>query len=198
MKARPLEYGQTDRPLVNVTNGRDAHSKHWIAVLVQSHREKKVAILLQKAGYETYIPVQTEVHQWSDRKKKVDRILIPMVVFVRATETEEMWLREQSFVYKLIALPGSEESRRNLASPIPDEQINALKFLSDNADSEITIIDKFCIGDIVKVSSGPLRGLEGVVCEADENSIVVGIRIEGLGYACVKISKNYLTCSKEQ
>lgn len=192
MKARS-EYGQTNIPVVDVTHGSGACSKRWIAVLVKSNREKKVAILLQKAGYETYIPVQAEEHQWSDRKKRIDRILIPMVVFVRASVTDETWLREQSFIFKLLAFPGSEEYKHNLATPIPDEQITALKFLSENAESKITIINQFCIGDIVRVSSGPLRGLEGVVCEVVDKSIVVGIRIEGLGSACVKIAKNYIT-----
>ncbi|MCS2958413.1 hypothetical protein NXX53_17930 [Bacteroides salyersiae] len=32
--------------------------------------EKKTATQLGKAGYETYIPTQQEIHQWSDRKKK--------------------------------------------------------------------------------------------------------------------------------
>lgn len=27
-----------------------------------------------KAGYETYVPTQQEIHQWSDRKKKENKI----------------------------------------------------------------------------------------------------------------------------
>ena len=56
--------------LVNGTNDREAHPKRWIAVLVQVNCEKKTATRLGKVGYETYIPTQQEVHQWSDRKKK--------------------------------------------------------------------------------------------------------------------------------
>ena len=180
--------------LVNGTNDREAYPKRWIAVLVQVNCEKKTATRLGKVGYETYIPTQQEVHQWSDRKKKVDRLIMPMVVFVRATENEEEWLRNQLFIHKLLALPGSDEDKKKFATPIPDNQIERLKFLLENAESEVTIVSNFKVGDSVRVISGPLKGLEGVVSEADENSSIVGVQIDGLGYACVKIAKNYLTC----
>ena len=179
--------------LVNGTNGREAHPKRWIAELVQVNCEKKTATRLGKVGYETYIPTQQEVHQWSDRKKKVDRLIMPMVVFVRATEHEEEWLRNQSFIHKLLALPGSDEDKKKFATPIPDNQIERLKFLLENAESEVTIVSNFKVGDSVCVTSGPLKGLEGVVNEADEKSSIVGIQIDGLGYACVKIAKK--TCN---
>lgn len=179
---------------VNGTNDREAYPKRWIAVIVQANCEKKTATRLGKAGYETYIPTQQEIHQWSDRKKKVTRLIIPMVVFVRATVIEEEWLREQSFIHKLLALPGSDEDRTRFATPIPDNQIERLKFLLENAESEVTIVSNLNIGDAVHVTSGPLKGLEGVVSEVDEKSSIVGVQIDGLGYACVKIAKDYLTC----
>ena len=83
--------------LVNGTNDREAYPKRWIAVLVQVNCEKRTATRLRKEGYETYIPTQQEVHQCSDRKKKVDRLIMPMVVFVRASLREEEWLRNHSF-----------------------------------------------------------------------------------------------------
>lgn len=177
---------------VNGTNDREAHPKRWIAVLVQVNCEKKTATRLGKVGYETYIPTQQEVHQWSDRKKKVDRLIMPMVVFVRATENEEEWLRNQSFIHKLLALPGSDEDKKRFATPIPDNQIERLKFLLENAESEVTIVSNFKVGDSVRVRSGPLKGLEGVVSESDEKSSIVGVMINGIGYAFVKIAKEDL------
>ena len=183
-----------DKSFVNGTDDREAYPKRWIAVLVQVNCEKKTATRLGKVGYETYIPTQQEVHQWSDRKKKVDRLIMPMVVFVRATEHEEEWLRNQSFIHKLLALPGSDEDKKKFATPIPDNQIERLKFLLEKAETEVTFVSNFKVGDSVRVTSGPLKGLEGVVSAADEKSSIVGVLIDGLGYACVKIAKNYLTC----
>lgn len=175
--------------LVNGTNDREAYPKRWVAALVHTNCEKKVATKLEKLGIENYVAIQTEEHQWSDRKKKVDRLIMPMVVFVRATVREEEWLRDQSYIYKLLALPGSDEDKKKFATPIPDNQIERLKFLLKNAESEVTIVSNFKVGDSVRIISGPLKGLEGVVSEADEKSSVVGVLIDGLGYACVKIAK---------
>lgn len=180
--------------IVNGTNDCEAYPKRWIAALVQVNCEKKTATRLGKVGYETYIPTQQEVHQWSDRKKKVDRLIMPMVVFVRATVREEEWLRDQSYIYKLLALPGSDEDKKRFATPIPDNQIERLKFLIEKAETEVTFVSNYKVGDSIRVISGPLQGLEGVVSEADKNSSIVGIQIDGLGYACVKIAKIHLMC----
>lgn len=180
---------------VNGTNDREAYPKRWIAVLVQMNCEKKASTLLKKSGYETYIPIQQEIHQWSDRREKINRLIIPMVVFVRATVSEEKWLRNQSYIYKLIALPGSDEDKRKFATPIPDYQIDRLKFMTENAETEVTIVSDLHAGDKVYVTFGALKGLEGVVSEADDKHSVVGVLIAGLGYACVKISKFHLSYS---
>ncbi|WP_106832068.1 UpxY family transcription antiterminator [Parabacteroides pacaensis] len=187
-------YQDIEESFADGTNDREAYPKRWIAVLVQVNCEKKTATKLGKAGYETYIPTQQEVHQWSDRKKKVDRLIMPMVVFVRANVLEEEWLRGQSYIFKLLALPGTVEDKKKFATPIPDYQIERLKFLLENAEDEVTLVSNLKVGDIVRVISGPLKGLEGVVSTADEKSSIVGVMIDGLGYACVKIAKNYLTC----
>ncbi len=44
-----------------------AHSKRWYVALVRMHHEKKVSERLDKMGIENFIPVQQELHQWSDR-----------------------------------------------------------------------------------------------------------------------------------
>lgn len=186
-------YQKREESFANGTNDREAYPKRWIAVLVQMNCEKKASTLLNKSGYETYIPIQQEIHQWSDRKKKVNRLIIPMVVFVRATLSEEERLRNQSYIYKLIALPGSDEDKRKFATPIPDYQIDRLKFMLEKAETEVTIVSNFNVGDTVSVINGPLKGLEGIVSEADDKHSILGILIDGLGYACVRIAKYCLT-----
>ena len=188
-------YHKREKSFANGTNDREAHPKRRIAVLVQMNCEKKTATQLIKAGYETYIPTQQEIHQWSDRKKKVNRLIMPMVVFVRATVNEEEWLRSQSYIFKLLALPGSDEDKRKFATPIPDYQIDRLKFMLEKAETEVTIVSDFNVGDPISIIDGPLKGLEGVVSETDDKHSICGVLIDGLGYACVQISKSCLSYS---
>ncbi|MGH2644138.1 MAG: transcription termination/antitermination NusG family protein, partial [Chitinophagaceae bacterium] len=43
----------------------------WYALYTKSRNEKKVAERLVQKDIEIFFPLQEEVHQWSDRRKKV-------------------------------------------------------------------------------------------------------------------------------
>lgn len=180
------EYENADKQsLVNVTDDREACQKSWFAVLVQMNTEKKVSSQLEKLGIENYVPTQTEIRQWSDRKKKIDRIVIPMVVFVRTDRETEKLLRTYSFVYKFISYPG-----QNNAAVIPEHQIENLKFMLNHADSKVEIIDKALeVGEEVEVVRGPMKGLSGELCYLEDNKSMVVIRLDLLGCACVNVNK---------
>ena len=72
----------------NGTGEGVAHSKRWYVALVRMHHEKKVSERLDKMGIENFVPVQQEIHQWSDRRKVVESVLLPMMVFVHADSKE--------------------------------------------------------------------------------------------------------------
>ncbi|WP_158712808.1 UpxY family transcription antiterminator [Parabacteroides pacaensis] len=179
------ELNFSEKAFVNVTSDREAHPKRWIAILVQTCTEKKVGQRLDKLGIENYIPTQIEVHQWSDRKKKIERVVIPMVVFVKADNETEKTLRTYSFVYKFVSYPG-----QRTAATIPHEQIEKLKFMLDHAESKVEINDlTFEIGEEIEIVRGPLKGFCGELYYFEKEKPMIGIHIELLGYACVDINK---------
>ena len=163
--------------LVNVTNDREAYPKRWVAALVHTNCEKKVAKKLDKLGIENYVAIQKEEHQWSDRKKKIDRIVIPMVVFVRLAKNEEDEFRRLPFIMKFISYPGANE----LATPIPDNQIEQLRFLLNKSESPVAFSAHIEIGDAVRIVKGPLKGFTGYCCGASNSE--VAIHLDMLGYA---------------
>lgn len=167
--------------LKECTTQRD--SRYWVAVLVQMNTEKKVSSMLTKLGYENYVPTQTEIHQWSDRKKKIERIVIPMIVFVKVDKDSENNLRKNSFVYKFISYPGQKEAAR-----IPDEQIDKLKFMLDNADSNVEFSDHaYEVGEEIEIVRGPLKGLCGELCYTEKGKTILGVYIKMLGYSYVNV-----------
>lgn len=169
---------------VNGTNDREAYPKHWVAALVHTNCEKEVATKLEKLGIENYVAIQTEEHQWSDRKKKIDRIVIPMVVFVRLAKNEEDEFRRLPFIMKFISYPGSNE----LATPIPDNQIEQLRFLLEHSEYPITFCNNIEVGDTVRIVNGPLKGFIGHCCGVSNSDIA--IHLDLLGYATTCISKS--------
>ena len=169
--------------IVPVTTDREAHPKRWIAALVQMCTEKKVGERLTKLGVENYVPTQTEIRQWSDRKKKVERVVIPMVVFVRTDEKTERSLRMHSFIRKILTYPG-----QTAAAVIPNDQIDRLKFMLRQSDSPVEMMEQYLqVGDKVHIVRGALQGLEGELYKNVDKSMVA-IHIEALGYACVSVS----------
>ena len=179
--------------LVNGTNDREAHSKFWIAALVQMNCEKKVASKLDKLGITNYVPTQKEIHQWSDRKKKIERIVIPMVVFVQVDKEIEKSLITYSFIYKFISYPGQKET-----AIIPDEQIEKLKFMLNNADSNVEVYDSiYEVGEEIEIVRGPLKGFSGELCYFEKGKPKVGICLELLGYACVSVNINDVKCKNK-
>lgn len=160
-----------------------APAKYWVAALVKMNTEKKVSAKLTQLGYHNYIPTQTEIRQWSDRKKKIDRIIIPMVIFIQVDKEEEISLRKSSIVYKFISYPGQKE-----AAVIPNEQIEKLKFMLHNADSAVEFSDTvYEIGEEIEIVRGPLKGLYGELCYTEKGNPMLGVYVKLLGYSYVSV-----------
>lgn len=177
---------------VNGTVDREASPKHWYVAQVQMKCEKKSARRLARLGHETFVPVQQEIHEWSDRRKKVERVLIPLLVFIRTYDDCIKEIGKCSFVYRMLSAPGE-----NVPAIIPDEQIERFKFMLGHCDSEITIESpEVKMGDAVRIVRGNLRGLEGFVTEAAESKSKVSIRIDYIGCASIILDRNDLEVIK--
>ena len=158
------------------------NDKHWLAAYVKMHHEKKTRDRLIDMGIENFLPVQNEIRQWSDRKKKVERVLIPMMIFVYVNRLERAEVLSIPSVTRYVVL-------RHEHSPaiIPDKQMERFKFMLDYSDGVVNFNqDTFIIGEKVKVIKGPLSGLVGELVTINGKSSI-SVRIEKLGCATVEI-----------
>lgn len=162
--------------------------EHWYALYVRMHHEKKTAAKLNTLGITNYLPVQEVVRQWSDRKKKLIAVVIPMMIFVRTNEQGRLDL-----IRNIPAITGCLTDRStHRPAVIRDEEMNRFKFMLDFSEKTVHFIDKpLAPGDKVKVIKGPLAGLEGeLICLDNKSEIVV--RINQLGSASVEIPGGYV------
>ncbi len=170
----------------NGTNGHEVHPKRWLAVVVKMNTERSVSQKLDKMGVENFVPIQKEVHQWSDRKKIVDRVVIPMILFVFVDVKMEKLLKTYSFIQKFITYPGETQS-----AEIPVTQIKDFRYMLNKSDSRVEISDsRLALGDRIQIISGPLKGLTGELCGLSSGKTMVAVRLDGFGYACTSISMN--------
>ena len=147
----------------------------WFVFYTKSRQEKKVNELLVKKGYEPFLPLQTILRQWSDRKKNVVVPLFNSYIFVA---TEEHRIAE------VLQVPGIAWSIRINGRPAvlhPAELETIKRFLATGLLIETHgIQDKFVIGDKVKVMDGPLKGAEGVLTDF-HNKDYFSVILESIG-----------------
>src|SRR6202451_4914460 len=68
-------------------------SESWSAVHTRARHKGVGAHPLRELGVNTFLPMVTEVHRWSDRKKSVELPLFGCYVFVKLCPTGEERLR---------------------------------------------------------------------------------------------------------
>lgn len=175
-----------DLPAIVTGNG-EAYPKQWLAVYVRLYHEKKTSARLNTMGIENFLPIQEEIHQWSDRRKKISRVLIPMIVFVHVDALERKKVLELYSVNRYMVNRGE-----SVPLVIPDEQMERFRFMLDYSDSAISLNDPSLIpGEKVRVIKGPLSGLKGELVTVDEKT-KVAVRIAALGFACVEMPIGYI------
>ena len=171
----------------NGTGEGVAHSKRWYVALVRMHHEKKVSERLSNMGIENFVPVQQEVHQWSDRRKMVESVLLPMMVFVHADAKERKEVLSFSTVSRYMVMRGE-----STPAVIPDEQMARFRFMLDYSGEAICMNSApLARGEKVRVIKGPLMGLVGELVTVDGRS-KIAIRLNMLGCACADMPVGYV------
>ena len=147
--------------------------KRWYVAHVRIHHEKKVAEYLGKMGIETFVPVQQEIHQWSDRRKLVETVLLPMMVFVHADPKERMAALTLATVSRYMVLRGEGKP-----AVIPDDQMARFRFMLDYSEEAICMnYSPLARGKKVRVIKGPLTGLVGELVALDGKS-KIAVRLD--------------------
>ena len=186
------ENEEKDLPSIGTGNSV-ARPKVWLVAYVHLYHEKKISKKLTADGIENFLPVQVEIRQWSDRRKKVERILIPMVIFVRVDMKERSQVLSLASVSRYMVLHGE-----HTPAVIPDEQMNRFKFMLDHSEEAIQFNNtQFAVGEKIRVIKGPLTGLEGELATIEGKTKVV-VRIEILGCASIEISRGYIERIKQK
>jgi len=155
----------------------------WYAFRTRSRHEKRASQQLQDAGIQTFLPLASELREWSDRRKVVEMPLFPGYGFVRINYLSADRVRVLS-VHGIVSFVGPNGS----GTPVPDHQIDDLRTLMQHK-TPCQPHPYVEVGQRVRIRGGALDGVEGVLTEQrDDRSLVisldsiqraVSIRIEG-------------------
>jgi transcription antitermination factor NusG len=171
----------------NVTDDREACSIRWYAARTHMNCERKAEREFRNIAIETYLPTQEEIHFWSDRKKKIQRIVIPMILFVKMRCDNVKNIHQSPYFYGFLGHNRHDSS----PAPIPDRDIETLKFMLGQSDLAVEITEAvYATGDPVKVVRGPLCGIEGKIVSVTNGKGALIIPINCIGNAKVAIDLN--------
>jgi transcription antitermination factor NusG len=144
----------------------------WFAVQTRPRHEKKVATEIDSRGIRVFLPLCSENHQWSDRRRLVHLPLFSGYVFVRLAQTTESRISvlRTNGVMKFVGAGGT-------GVPIPETEMDAIQtVLSQRVP--FTHHPFLNVGRRVRIRGGSLDGLAGIlVAKNGDESLVVSVEI---------------------
>lgn len=162
----------------------------WFVAIVNSRHEKSVAEKLQTTGIETYVAAQKEMRVWKNgRRKLIDRVVIPSMVFVKCTERQRRQIVNLSYINRFLVNRTADSGGLNKpVAVVDDAEIQKLKFMLGQSDTSVEFAPtEFRVHDNVRVIRGSLRGLEGEIRENSDSTHTLVISLSILGGATVNI-----------
>lgn len=154
--------------------------KKWHAVYVSSRTEKKVSENLKNKGIEAYTPIVKTMRQWSDRKKMVELPLLNSYVFVKINPIDNDKVLQTKGVVNFVRSEGKIAVIRNFEI----DQLKQLVELGYHLEAN-GINKKYKEGDKIKITSGPLKGIEGYVLNTSEDK-QIEVLLESIGQ-CIRV-----------
>ena len=146
---------------------------NWYAVQTRSRHEKSVCHHFQNRGIAHYLPIVSETHRWSDRKKKVELPLFSGYVFVQVPATNEERVRVLR-VDGVVRFVGHGVE----GTPIPEEQIESIRMLVDE-NLPWSSHPFLKAGQRIRIRGGALDGMEGIFQSRNGEEMLV-IAVEAL------------------
>ena len=154
-----MTLNETDRQ-------KQLNAYKWHVLYTKPRNEKKVTVRLGEAGYTVYCPLIKTVHQWSDRKKKVQIPMFPSYIFIYINEKNRQLPLRDPGVMKYVYYAGHP-------AIIRDIEVNAIREI-ENAGSEIRVEGSgFEKGQFVEIPQGPFKGMTGIVDKFDARKVLV-------------------------
>jgi transcription termination/antitermination protein NusG len=126
----------------------------WYAAYTFPRHEKVVSEQLKQKSIETYLPLFERQSRWKDRIARVQLPLFPSYVFLKIPLKDRLRVFQISGILRLVGFQGHP-------TPLEEGEIEALRnYLSYRRAEPHPYV---AIGKRVRVSAGPLAGVEGVV-----------------------------------
>ncbi|SRR6266576_790142 len=138
---------------------------HWYAAYTCANHEKRVAAELRMREVENFLPLYSSRRRWKDRRVQLDLPLFPGYVFVRLALRDRLRVLQIPSVVRMVGFGG-------LPTVLPDREMEIMQ--SGLSESLLAEPHPFLTaGRRVRITSGPLAGLDGLLKRRKGNLRVV-------------------------
>src|SRR5271156_1758339 len=137
----------------------------WFALQVRTRYEAGVADQLSRQGYDRFLPLYKLRKRWSDRIKEVDAPLFPGYLFCRFNPQDRLPILKTPGVIQIVGF-------KTGPAVVDEAEIRSIQTLVA-AGVPHQPWPFLAAGDRVRIESGPLLGLEGILIDVKRSHRLV-------------------------
>jgi transcription antitermination factor NusG len=137
----------------------------WYAVYTYPRHEKTVAEHLESKSVEAFLPTFVTESRWKDRRVRIQAPAFPGYVFTRIRFAERSKVFNIPGVLRILTFNGTP-------APIDDSEIDAVKLCLERGGT-LKPNSSIEVGERVRVRSGMLEGLEGLVTRSKNDRVLI-------------------------
>jgi len=130
-------------------------ASNWYALFTRHQHEKSVAFALSNKSHEVYLPLYRSVRRWRDRAKHLWFPLFPCYVFIREGMDRQLQILTTPGIIHIVGWGGRP-------AIVPQTQLDAVRQIIESC-LNVETHPYLQSGDRVRVKTGPLMGLEGIL-----------------------------------
>jgi transcription antitermination factor NusG len=148
----------------------DFGESRWFAAYTSPRHEKHVSQQMERRGIQNFLPLYRSIRRWKDRRKELELPIFPGYLFVRMALRDRLNVLQVPGVVHLVSFQGRP-------TPLPDSEIEILqRQLSQSG--KLQPHPFLTVGRRVRVTSGPMVGMEGILArKKDKLRVVLSIEL---------------------
>lgn len=136
--------------------------RDWYVLQTKPRAEKKVAQWLEFYKYFCHLPLTLHVRKSKTQRRKIKTLLplFPGYVFTKLMPDERITMLKTNLIVKTIAVQH------------PRQMIHQLRQIKNATrhSPEVKVTHNFQNGELVRITAGPMRGIEGYVKREGPNA----------------------------
>ena len=149
----------------SVSRDAQVSKENWYALYTCARHEKRVAEQIERRSFPCYLPLYRSMRRWKDRRKELELALFPGYVFVRMALKNKLQVLRLPGVVHLVSFNGQPAA-------LPAAEIETLQSQL-SAGHGVAPHPYLQAGRRVRVRSGAMEGLEGIVVRRQDRCRVV-------------------------